>query len=1128
LVSTTTLPVVVVTQSLNLISAERFFSDAQTAVQEKEKTFAQQYILSTREEAKNEAETIAQALENAGLNRNNLAQLAENRTVQQALTLKSGSSPETIMSFKIVTDAQGKTVAQQVQTLAGDLSRKPLLPPNGAPVNQAYEPVDLPSGIALGDLPIVQAALKTGRSLAGVELIKSQQLKRLGLDRQADIGLRPQITAGLPAAKQPLPEGTYDIDAGKAGLTSMAVYPIKVSDRVVGTAVVGVLLNRNYGLADTFRQNYDNKLVATIFAQDWRVTTNVPYVDPQTQRPDDTRALGTRVSREVAEAVLNQRQTFVGKANIVGVDYLTGYSPLYDHRQELDPKAKPVGMSFVGQPLTDIKAALQRQQLIGYGIGAGMIVFVGLIAIPLADSFSRPIRRLTGFAQQVAQGDTSVRLEGTERQDEIGELTRDLNQMAIGIEANLNTLRQEAVRDQILKAVTLELSQFPQVKTALDRSLEELRQGLKADRALIYRFDEKTWHGAVIAESVSAGWPQALESSQLNLGGEEDQRHQYAQGEIQAIADLQGAGLPDSQLTSLAALAVKASLVVPILRGSRRSLAGLLAIHQCSSPRTWQEAEGSLLVQVATQIGLSFDRASLLEQSKGATKRAQILKNMVLNFSQAPDVATLFETGVREVRQALQVDRAIVYRFDESWQGTIVAESVGSSWPKALGAQIADPCFAQQYVEKYRQGRVQATEDIDQAGLTPCHLKQLEPFAVKANLVAPILLNGELMGLLIAHQCSAPRRWEKPEIDFFTQAASQVGLAIERLNLLEQQRSSEQEQRRHKEELQQRALELLMEVDPVSQGNLTVRARITDDEIGTIADSYNATVENLRKIVTQVQQAAEQLAQTAHYNGTFVQTLSSESAQQTQEVEAALHRIQSLSKSGAAVAANAQQATQAVRQAVEQVKAGDLAMNRTVDGILNIRETVTETAHKVKKLGESSEKISQVVNLIGRFAAQTHLLALKASIEAARAGEEGRGFAVIADEVRTLAQQSAEATADISTLVSAIQSETNQVVAAMEAGTEQVAIGTQLVQETRQNLTQISQASQEIDQLVEAISRVAAEQSQASQSVTQTMTKVAAIADNTSHSASNLSASFSELLAVAQELQASVGQFKVK
>ena len=355
----------------------------------------------------------------------------------------------------------------------------------------------------------------------------------------------------------------------------------------------------------------------------------------------------------------------------------------------------------------------------------------------------------------------------------------------------------------------------------------------------------------------------------------------------------------------------------------------------------------------------------------------------------------------------------------------------------------------------------------------------------------------------------------------------------EELRLQEQEKVIRQEteyaekQRIAKEKLQQRALELLKEVEPISKGDLTIRASVTEDEIGTVADSYNATVGSLRKIVTQVQTAASQVAATTSTSEASAQELSAETLRQAQEITTALDQIQEMSSSIRAVVINAEQAEAAVQQATQTLEEGDATMNQTVDGILAIRETVTETSKKVKLLGESTQRISKVVSLIGRFAAQTNLLALKASIEAARAGEEGRGFAVLADEVRDLARQSAQATAEIETLVADIQTETNEVVAAMEAGTLQVAEGTLMVDQTRQSLNKIAASSTQVSALITAIASAAVTQSQASESVTQTISDVAAIAQHTSDEATVVSASFKELLAVATELQASVGQFKV-
>jgi methyl-accepting chemotaxis protein PixJ len=339
--------------------------------------------------------------------------------------------------------------------------------------------------------------------------------------------------------------------------------------------------------------------------------------------------------------------------------------------------------------------------------------------------------------------------------------------------------------------------------------------------------------------------------------------------------------------------------------------------------------------------------------------------------------------------------------------------------------------------------------------------------------------------------------------------------------------ASAQEQREAKEFIQRRALELLIEVDPVSRGDLTVRANVTPDEIGTVADSYNAIIRSLRQIVQNVQGAAATVTYTAEGNVETVQKVAAEATEQSLAITNALEQLQVVTQSSAGVAEFARQAEQQVLLANTAVQDGDNAMNRTVEGISTIRETVSQTSKKVKRLGEASQKISKVVNLISGFAAQTNLLALNAAIEAARAGEEGRGFSVVAEEVRALAQQSAAATAEIESLVEEIQTQTNEVVTAMEAGTEQVVAGTQLVEESRQKLTQISAVSTQVNTLINEIANAAAKQTQASETVSQTMEGVAVIASDTSKQSEEMADSFGRLLEVAQGLQVSVAQFKV-
>jgi methyl-accepting chemotaxis protein PixJ len=272
---------------------------------------------------------------------------------------------------------------------------------------------------------------------------------------------------------------------------------------------------------------------------------------------------------------------------------------------------------------------------------------------------------------------------------------------------------------------------------------------------------------------------------------------------------------------------------------------------------------------------------------------------------------------------------------------------------------------------------------------------------------------------------------------------------------------------------------------------------------------------------------AKDVAETTNTNESDVSMLKGEIQEQVQNISLALDRIETMSQSISMVAKSARQAEEALEKAQGSVEQGDIAMNRTVKSILEIRSTVQEATSQVKKLGEASEKISNVVNLIGRFAAQTHLLALKASIEAARAGEDGLGFAVIANEVRSLATQSAEATADIEKLVTEIQSETQAVVGAMQQGSQQVVEGTKLVEETRQSLNQVTAATGQINQLVELIATAASEQTENSQEVREKMSDVATVSEKTAVSVHKLADSFQKLLKVAKQLESNVAQFKI-
>ena len=759
---------------------------------------------------------------------------------------------------------------------------------------------------------------------------------------------------------------------------------------------------------------------------------------------------------------------------------------------------------------------------------APVLIGVAIVAALLGGTVFLFVRNLNHRLQPIL--DECNKLAATDAQaqagdqDEIGQLSASFFNLLRQQTQLLQQQQATTTQAQTLKDITVHLTQSLKSEDILKTAVAEIRRALNADRVIVYRFDAD-WKGTITEESVAGDWPRALGAQIADPCFADKYVEQYRQGRVQATPDIAKAGLTECHFKQLEPFAVKANLVAPILVAGH--LMGLLIAHQCAAPRNWQPSEIDLFTQLATQVGLSLERAALLAQDQEAAARSQILKDITVHLTQALQTEDILQIAVEDIQQALQTDRVIVYRFDANWKGTITEESVAPGFPRALGAQIADPCFADKYVERYKQGRVQATPDIAKAGLTDCHLKQLEPFAVKANLVAPILVAGKLMGLLIAHQCSAPRQWQAIEIDLFTQLATQVGLALERSELLGRSQKLAEEQQQRSETTQMQLLDLLNSVEGATRGDLTVRANVTADEIGIVADFFNSIIQSLRQIVTQVKQSAEQVNTSVGSNEATIRQLAESALQQATEITRTLDSVQQMSQSVQDVAENARQAAAIARSASTSAQTGGAAIDRTVASILNLRETVAETAKKVKRLGESSLAISKAVTLINQLATKTRLLAINASIEAALAGEQGQGFAVVAEEVGSLAVQSASATQEIAQIVEAIQRETGEVVRAMEDSTAQVVEGTNLVEQTKRSLGQILDVSRQIDELVESISTATVSQSQTSQTLTALMQQIAQVSERTSESSRQASDALKQTVEVAQQLQASVGTFKV-
>ncbi|MBT8076975.1 MAG: methyl-accepting chemotaxis protein, partial [Gammaproteobacteria bacterium] len=334
-----------------------------------------------------------------------------------------------------------------------------------------------------------------------------------------------------------------------------------------------------------------------------------------------------------------------------------------------------------------------------------------------------------------------------------------------------------------------------------------------------------------------------------------------------------------------------------------------------------------------------------------------------------------------------------------------------------------------------------------------------------------------------------------------------------------------QEQVQQNERNQQAILRLLDEMGSLADGDLTVEATVTEDITGTIADSFNYAIEKLRELVATVNETAIMVDSAAKQTENTAAHMARATDNQGREIKAATESIVSMAASIEEVSGNAERSSDVARHSVEVAHKGGEAVRRTIDGMNAIRETIQDTSKRIKRLGESSQEIGNIIELINDIAEQTNILALNASIQASMAGEAGRGFAVVADEVQRLAERSTNATKQIEVLVRTIQADTNEAVVSMERSTTDVVGGALLAENAGAALDEIEQVSNQIANLVQNISGSARQQAGAAADVTRRTTKLREISEQTGQATTATAAAIAKLSELASQLRQSVAGF---
>jgi methyl-accepting chemotaxis protein len=327
--------------------------------------------------------------------------------------------------------------------------------------------------------------------------------------------------------------------------------------------------------------------------------------------------------------------------------------------------------------------------------------------------------------------------------------------------------------------------------------------------------------------------------------------------------------------------------------------------------------------------------------------------------------------------------------------------------------------------------------------------------------------------------------------------------------------------------LQAQIEKLLQEVSAVGDGDLRVQAEVTPDTLGVLADSFNYMIEELAKVVGRVQTTAVQVTNATRRILDRSAELAQASETQVAQISQTTEAVEALAVFIQNVARNAQLSAEVAQEALRSANSGQQSVRQTIDGMMVIRENVQETSKKIKRLGERSNEIGEIVRIIEDIADQTNLLALNAAIQSAMAGEHGRGFAVVADEIRLLAERSTESTKRIATLVKSIQGDTYEAVVAMEDSTQEVVKGSQLADEAGRSLNSIYSAVDRQAQMIESIARAANEQTTVSEAVAVAMGQISEITRQTNIGTQEAAGSVSYLAELSEQLRASVSTFRL-
>lgn len=327
---------------------------------------------------------------------------------------------------------------------------------------------------------------------------------------------------------------------------------------------------------------------------------------------------------------------------------------------------------------------------------------------------------------------------------------------------------------------------------------------------------------------------------------------------------------------------------------------------------------------------------------------------------------------------------------------------------------------------------------------------------------------------------------------------------------------------------QQALLEFLEVIQALSEGDLTVQAHVSDDITGTLADSFNFSVDELRNLVSMVNQSTKKLSEAVGDSSTVAEVLMQASTEQARRISEASNTVIHVTEAMIDVSDQTSSAVDLAMSSTQVARSGSERVRSTISGMDQIRDHIQETSKRIKRLGESSQEIGDIVELINDIADQTHILALNASIQAAAAGDAGRGFAVVADEIQRLAERTGNATRRVENIVKAIQTDTNEAIFAMEKSTSEVVTGANLAERAGESLNEIESVSTQLASMIQNVSKSSREVSTLGNKMKDSIDSIKKLTEQNVTSTQITNRSVEKINELANELRESISGFKIK